>query len=105
VRANDDWRRVAAMRESFVLIEARIGVSSAANVARVAPRIERWAVRRDERIPSPAASFFFIGRRPLPGVLIELLEHAHHHADAHHEGCDFHGSPPQLRATLARCES
>jgi len=71
----------------------------------VAPRIERWVVRRDEHIPSPAASFFFIWRWPLPGVLVELLENAHHRAGEHHEGCDFHGSPPQLRATLARCES
>jgi AI-2E family transporter len=56
----------------------------------------RQAVRRGEPIPSPAAAFFFMSRWPLPGVLVELLEHAHHHADAHHEGCDFHDSSPAV---------
>jgi len=41
----------------------------------------------------------------LPGLLVELLEDPHQYADAHHEGCDFHGSPPQVGAWLALCES
>jgi hypothetical protein len=41
----------------------------------------------------------------LPGILVELLENPHQHADAHHEGCNFHGSRPLLGAWLALCES
>jgi hypothetical protein len=38
----------------------------------------------------------------LPGSLVELLQHAHDRGDAHHEGCDFHVSPPQHRAPMAQ---